>query len=165
MILGMSTATFTLLHVILSLIGIVSGIVVLRGMIAADRLAGWTALFLATTVATSVTGFCFPTASFDPAKVFGVISLLALAAALIARYGCHLAGAWRWIYVVGAVLALYLNCFVAVVQAFQKLSFLRPLAPTQSEPPFMIAQGVVLVLFIVLGGVAVKRFHPGRGLP
>jgi hypothetical protein len=165
MILGMSTATFTLVHVVLSLIGIVSGIVVLRGMIAADRLAGWTALFLATTVATSVTGFCFSTATFDPPKVVGIISLQALAVAIIALYGRHLAGSWRWIYAAGAVLALYLNCFVAVVQAFQKLPFLRPLAPTQSEPPFMIAQTVVLVLFIVLGGIAAGRFHPGSGLP
>jgi hypothetical protein len=165
MILGMSVATFTLVHVILSLVGIVTGLIVLRGMFAADRLPGWTVVFLATTVLTSVTGFFFPTASFDPAKVVGVISLLALAAAIIARYGYQLAGAWRWIYVVGAVLALYLNCFVAVVQAFQKLPFLEPLAPTQSEPPFQIAQGVVLVLFIVLGIFAAKGFHPERGLP
>jgi hypothetical protein len=165
MILGMSVANFTLFHVILSLIGIVSGLIVLRGMFTANRMAGWTALFLATTVLTSVTGYFFPTATFDPAKVVGVISLLALAAALIGLYGRHLAGAWRWIYVGGAVLALYLNCFVAVVQSFQKISFLQPLAPTQSEPPFQIAQGVVLVLFIVLGIIAVKRFHPERNSP
>jgi hypothetical protein len=162
MILGMSVATFTLFHVILSLIGIVSGLIVLRGMIAANRMAGLTAIFLITTILTTVTGYFFPTATFDPAKVVGVISLVALAAAVIALYFCHLAGAWRWIYVVGAVLALYLNCFVLVAQAFQKLSFLQPLAPTGSEPPFKIAQGVVLVLFIVLGIIAAKRFHPER---
>ncbi len=160
MILGMSVATFTQFHVILSLVGIVSGIIVLFGMIGSNRMSGMTALFLITTVATSVTGYFFTTATFDPAKVVGVISLVALAIALIALYGCNLAGAWRWIYVVFAVLALYLNCFVAVVQSFQKLSFLQPLAPTQSEPPFQIAQGVVLVLFIVLGIIAAKRFHP-----
>ena len=109
MILGMSVATFTLLHVILSLVGIVTGWVVLRAMLAAELLGGWTAVFLATTVLTSATGFLFPTATFDPAKVVGVISLVALAAALVARYGAHLAGAWRWIYVAGAVFALYLK--------------------------------------------------------
>jgi len=162
MILGMSVANFTLFHVILSLIGIVTGIIVLRGMIAASRMAGWTAIFLVTTILTSVTGYFFETASFDPAKVVGVISLVALAVAVVALYFSHLAGAWRWIYVVGAVLALYLNCFVLVAQGFQKVSFLQALAPTQSEPPFKIAQGLVLVLFIVLGVIATKRFHPER---
>src|SRR5580704_4774950 len=163
MILGMSTATFTLVHVVLSFAGIVTGWVVLRGMFAAQRMAGWTAVFLATTVLTSVTALLFPTATFDPPKVVGVISLVALAVALFGLYGKHLAGAWRPIYVVAAVLALYLNCFVAVVQAFQKLPFLEPLAPTQSEPPFQIAQAVVLVAFIVFGVVAARRFHPERG--
>ena len=156
MILGLSTSTFTSVHVALSLIGIVSGVIVLYGMVRATRLDGWTALFLATTVLTSVTAFFFPATSFGPAHVVGVLSLVVLAAAIVALYFFRLAGPWRWIYIVGAVLALYLNVFVAVVQAFQKLP---PLAPTQSEPPFLIAQLVVMAIFIVLGVVAVKRFH------
>jgi hypothetical protein len=161
MILGTSTATFTLVHVILSLIGIVSGAIVVVGMVGAKRLEGWTALFLATTVATSVTGFLFHSASFGPPHVIGVISLVVLAIAILALYAYGLAGPWRWLYVASAVLALYLNVFVGVVQAFQKLSFLQPLAPTQSEPPFLVAQLVVMAVFVVLGIVAVRRFHPG----
>jgi hypothetical protein len=159
MILGLSTTTFTSVHVALSLIGIVSGVIVLYGMVRAVRLDGWTALFLATTVLTSVTAFLFPSTSFGPAHVVGVLSLAALAAAIVALYFFRLAGPWRWIYIVGAVLALYLSVFVAVVQAFQKLPPLAGLAPTQSEPPFLIAQLVVMAIFIVLGVVAVKRFH------
>jgi hypothetical protein len=159
MMLGLSLSAFTVLHVIISLIGIVAGIVVLFGMIGDKRLTGWTALFLATTVATSVTGFMFPSAGVDPAQVVGGISLLVLAIALIALYGRHLVGFWRPTYIVCAVLALYLNAFVGVVQAFQKLSFLQPLAPTQSEPPFKVAQLVVLLIFVVLGFLAVRRFH------
>jgi hypothetical protein len=159
MILGLSTATFTMVHVALSLIGIVSGIIVLHGLVGARKLEGWTALFLATTALTSVTAFFFPSASFGPPQVIGVISLAVLAAAIVALYVFRLAGPWRWIFIVGAVLALYLNVFVAVVQAFQKLPPLAALAPTQSEPPFLIAQLVVMAIFIVLGVVAVKRFH------
>jgi hypothetical protein len=160
MVLGMSLATFTLVHVILSLIGIVAGIVVLIGMLGSKRLAGWTALFLATTVLTSITGFFFPVAHLLPSHIVGIISLVALAVAISALYAFHLRGAWRWLYVSGAAVALYLNVFVGVVQSFQKLSFLRPLAPTQSEPPFLVAQIVVLVLFLVLGVLAARRFHP-----
>ncbi|MEA2946305.1 MAG: hypothetical protein QOI40_1635 [Alphaproteobacteria bacterium] len=156
MILGMSTSTFTLVHVIISLIGIFSGFVVLFGLLSAHRLAGWTALFLATTILTSATGFLFHS-PFGPAHVVGIISLVVLAVAL---YGSQLAGAWRWIYVVSALMALYLNVFVGVTQAFQKLSFLQPLAPTQSEPPFIIAQVVVIVIFVVLGFLATRSFHP-----
>jgi hypothetical protein len=163
MVLGMSLETFTLAHVVLSLVGIASGLIVLFGMIGAKRLDGWTALFLATTVLTSVTGFFFPVAGFMPSHAVGIISLVVLAAALVALYVQRLAGSWRWIYVVGAVVALYLNVFVAVVQAFRKLSFLEPLAPTQSEPPFLVAQLVVMAIFIVLGILAVRRFHPGKG--
>jgi len=163
MVLGMSLETFTLAHVVLSLVGIASGLIVLFGMIGAKRLDGWTALFLATTVLTSVTGFFFPVAGFMPSHAVGIISLVVLAAALVALYVQRLAGSWRWIYVVGAVVALYLNVFVAVVQAFRKLSFLEPLAPTQSEPPFLVAQLVVMAIFIVLGILAVRRFHPGEG--
>jgi len=160
MILGMSTSTFTTLHVVISLIAIVSGAIVLFGMLGDKRPDGWTALFLATTVLTSVTGFFFHSASFGPPQVVGVISLVILAVAIPALYAFHLAGIWRLVYIVGAVMALYLNVFVAVVQAFQKLSFLQPLAPTQSEPPFLVAQLVVLAMFVALGIAAVKRFHP-----
>ena len=159
MVLGMSLETFTLVHVILSLVGIVSGLIVLFGMLGARRLDSWTALFLATTVLTSVTGFFFPS-SFMPSHVVGIISLVFLAVALAGLYVHHLAGAWRWIYVVGAVVALYLNVFVGVVQAIWKVSFLQPLAPTQSEPPFLVAQLVVMAVFIVLGIFAVRKFHP-----
>jgi len=158
-ILGMSTSTFTAVHVVLSLIGIFSGLIVLFGMFSANRLTDWTALFLVSTVLTSVTGFLFHSAHIRPSHVVGVISLVVLAVAILARYVYRLAGPWRWIYVGGAVLALYLNIFVGVVQAFQKLPPLAALAPTQSEPPFLIAQLVVMAIFIVLGVVAVKRFH------
>ncbi len=160
MILGMSTSTFTAVHVILSLIGIVTGLIVLFGMLGGKRLDGLTAIFLATTVLTSVTGFLFHSASFGPPHVVGVISLVVLAVAILALYAYHLAGAWRWVYVVSAVLALYFNVFVGVVQAFQKLPALSALAPTQSEPPFLVAQLVVLAVFVLLGIVAVKSFHP-----
>jgi hypothetical protein len=161
MVLGMSLETFTSVHVVLSLVGIVSGLIVLFGMLGAKRLEAWTALFLATTVLTSATGFFFPS-SFMPSHVVGIISLVFLAAALVALYVCRLAGAWRWIYVVGAVVALYLNVFVGIVQAFRKISFLQPLAPTQSEPPFLVAQIVVMVIFVVLGIIAVRKFHPEK---
>jgi hypothetical protein len=163
MILGMSTSTFTLIHVIISLIGIVSGLIALFGWLQGKRSDAWTALFLVTTVLTSVTGYFFPAEKILPSHVVGAISLVVLAAAIAAFYLYHLAGAWRWIFVVGSVIALYLNCFVAVVQAFQKVAALSALAPTQSEPPFLIAQIVVLVAFVVLGAIAVKRFHPAHG--
>ena len=160
MILGMSTATFTLLHVIISLIGIASGFVVLFGFLNANRFDGWSALFLTTNVLTSVTGFLFPTTTILPSQIVGVISLIALALAIFALYRSHLAGAWRWVYVSNAILVLYLNVFVGVVQSFQKLAFLQPLAPTQSELPFLIAQLAVIGLFVLLGVLALKRFHP-----
>lgn len=160
MMLGLSFSAFTTLHVVISLVGIASGLVVLAHMLAGRRRAGLTAVFLATTVLTSVTGFMFPFSQLLPSHVVGIISLVVLAAALVALYAFSLAGAWRWIYVACAVLALYLNVFVGVVQAFQKLAFLQPLAPTQSEAPFLVAQVVVLAIFVVLGIVSVKRFHP-----
>jgi len=160
MIAGLSIADFTLLHVVISLIGIVSGLVALFPLIG-NRMPAWmTVLFLASTVLTSVTGFMFPGAGIDPAKVVGAISLVALAIAILALYGRRLAGIARPVYVVAATLALYLNCFVAVVQAFQKVPFLQAMAPTQSEPPFLVAQLVVLALFIALGYRAVRRFRP-----
>jgi hypothetical protein len=157
---GIATGTFLQIHVVLSLIGIASGLVVLYGLLSAKRLGGWTALFLVTTVLTSVTGFPLPPFGFDPARVVGTLSLFLLALAIAALYVFHLAGAWRWIYVSTAVAALYLNGFVGVVQSFQKLAFLKPLAPTQSEPPFLVTQLAVLAAFVVLGILAVMRFHP-----
>jgi len=160
MILGMSISTFTLVHVVLSLVGIFAGLVVVFGMLGSKRLEGWTAIFLATTVLTSVTGFFFPFDKILPSHIVGIISLVVLAFAILALYALHLAGPWRWIYVVSAMLALYLNVFVGVVQAFQKVPLLASLAPTQSEPPFLIAQAVVLVIFVVLGIAAVRSFRP-----
>jgi hypothetical protein len=160
MIIGMSIPTFTTYHVVLSLIGIFTGIIVVLGMLTATRHTAWTTLFLATTVATSVTGFMFPSTGFDAADRVGAISLVALALAILALHIYHLAGAWRWIYVAGAVFALYLNVFVGVVQAFQKLPLLHALAPKGAEPPFLIAQALVLAIFVVLGILAAKRFHP-----
>src|SRR5215470_10283607 len=151
MILGMSIETFTQVHVIISLIAIVAGLVVLRGMLVPSRCEGWTAIFLITTVLTSVTGFFFPRDQILPSHVVGVISLVVLAVALVALYVQRLRGSWRWLYVGGAVLALYLNVFVLVVQSFLKVPFLNRLAPTQSEAPFVIAQLIVLALFLVLG--------------
>ena len=160
MILGMSVAAFTQFHVILSLIGIASGIVVVLAMLGANRLPALTAIFLATTVATSVTGFMFHYASFGPPEIVGVISLVALGLAILALYVNKLAGAWRWIYVATAVLSLYLNVFVGVVQTFQKVAFFHALAPTQTEPPFAVAQGIVLVAFVAIGVAAAKKFRP-----
>jgi hypothetical protein len=161
MILGMSVPTFTLLHVIISLIGIVTGIVVTIGMLNNRKLAGWTGVFLLTTVLTSVTGFFFHSAKFGPPHVFGVISLVVLVPTIAALYLFRLAGGWRRMYVIGSIFALYLNVFVLVVQSFQKIPFLNPLAPTQStEPAFAGTQGVVLILFVVAGILATKRFHP-----
>jgi len=149
-----------LFHVLLSLAGIASGLVVLLGMVNARPLDGWTGFFLATTVLTSVTGFLLPAMGFDPARRVGVISLVVLAVAVVARYGFRLRGAWRWIYIGTATFALYLNCFVGVVQAFQKIPALRALAPMGSEPPFVIAQILVLGLLVLLGILALRRFQP-----
>jgi hypothetical protein len=151
---------FTFVHVVLSLVGIGSGFVVAYGLLTAKRLDGWTALFLATTVATSVTGFGFPFDHLLPSHVVGIVSLLVLALAILARYPLALAGPWRRVYAISAVIALYLNAFVAVVQSFLKVPALHALAPTQAEPPFAIAQGLVLLAFIVLGTVATRRFPP-----
>ena len=160
MILGMSTSTFTLLHVVLSLIGIAAGLVVVVAMLRSKTANGWTALFLATTVLTSVTGFLFPFGQLLPSHIVGIISLLVLAIAIVALYGYRLVRSWRWVYVAGAVLALYLNVFVLVAQGFQKVAFLNALAPTQSDPAFIIAQLVVLVIFVALSVKALRSFHP-----
>jgi hypothetical protein len=173
MILGMSITSFTQLHVIISLIAIVSGIVAVVRMLSAKLMPVTTTLFLITTVATSVTGFMFDTpvdaprvvGSLDPAKLIGLISLILLALALLALYVYKLAGAWRGTYVVCAIIALYLNCFVLVVQSFQKVSFFHALAPTQKEPPFAVAQGALLILFIAVGLAAFKKFRPAARTP
>jgi len=151
--------TLTLVHVVISLAGIFSGLVVLFGLLSGKRLDGWTAFFLATTVATSVTGFFFPVHHFMPSHAVGIISLLVLAVAIYARYGRQLSGPWRKIYVVGAVLALYLNVFVGVVQAFLKVPALKVIAPTQTEPPFKVTQLLVLALFVAFAVVAAIRFR------
>ena len=159
MILGMSVSAFTLVHVLLSLIGIFTGLVVVYGFLKGRLLAGWNGVFLVTTILTSVTGFLFHSAQFGPPHIVGVISLVLLGLAVAALYAFNLAGPWRWIYAATATLALYLNVFVGVVQAFQKVSFLQPLAPTQSEPPFAIAQGIVLLIFLALTVLASKRLR------
>ncbi len=150
---------FTVVHVVLSLAGIATGFVVVYGLITAKRLDRWTALFLSTTVATSLTGFLFPFHKLLPSHVIGIISLITLAIALVARYIRHLTGAWRWIYAVNVVISLYLNVFVLIAQLFQKIPALKAMAPTQSEPPFLITQLVVMAVFIVLGIFAVRKFH------
>ena len=155
--MGLSTRSFTLIQVILSLIGILAGLAVFAEMVAAKRLDGWNVVFLVTTILTSVTGFFFHS-PFGPAHVIGIISLVILAIALVALFGRRLAGAWRVIYVITALLALYLNVFVCVIQAFQKVSFLQALAPTQSEPPLLVVQGVVVLAFLILGLLALRRF-------
>jgi hypothetical protein len=160
MIFGMSIAAFVTLHVILSLIGIVAGLLLVFGLIQGKNSEVWAAAFLAITILTSVTGFPIPPFGLDPPRIVGILSLALLAAAVAALYVFHLAGHWRWIYVVASTAALYLNCFVAVVQAFQKVPFVTALAPTQSEPPFAIAQLTVLAILIASGVLAVRNFHP-----
>lgn len=159
MILGMTTSTYTFIHVVISLIGIGSGVVVLWGMIRSKRLEGITAIFLTSTVLTSVSGFGFPIVHVTPGIILGIVSLVLLAIAIVARYLFHLAGPWRWTYVITAAMALYLNVFVFVVQSFEKSPTLKALAPTQSEPPFVITQLVVLVAFVVLTILAGKKFR------
>jgi hypothetical protein len=151
---------FTFFHVLLSLIGIVSGFIAVFGMIAGKRLDGWTALFLVTTALTSITGYFFPFHKLMPGHILGVISLVVLAFAIAARYLLHLAGRWRKVYAVTASIALYLNVFVLVAQLFMKVPSLHALAPTESEPPFLISEVAVLALFIVLTIAAAIKFRP-----
>ena len=159
MILGMSTSAFTALHVVLSLIGILAGFAVVAGMFGSKTVNGWTAIFLAATVLTSVTGFFFPVHHFMPSHGVGILSLLVLSISLYARYGRNLAGHWRWGYVVTAMLAFYFNVFVLVAQLFAKVPALKALAPTQTEPPFGITQLAVLLIFVALTIAATRRFH------
>lgn len=162
MILGMSTATYTLLHVLISLAGIASGLVVMFGLLAQKRLDGWTGLFLTTTALTSITGFGFPFHGLLPSHIVGIVSLVVLAIVIPARYAFRLAGPWRWIYVIGSAIALWFNVFVLIVQSFQKVPALREHAPTQTEPPFVAAQIVALLIFATLAVFATVRFHPER---
>ena len=162
MILGMSTATYTFLHVLLSLIGIGSGLVVVFGLLTGKLLDRWTAIFLVTTALTSITGFGFPFDHLLPSHIVAIMSLVALAFVIPARYMFHLAGAWRWVYVIGSAVALYFNVFVLVVQSFEKVAALKALAPTQKEPPFVVAQLLVLLIFATLTLFAIVRFHPER---
>lgn len=157
MISGFTTLTWV--HVALSLIGIVAGFVVMLGLLAAKRLDGWTAVFLASAVLTSATGFLFPVHKFLPSHAVGILSLIVLAIAIVARYGKHLGGAWRVTYVITAMVAFYLDVFVLVVQLFEKVPALKAIAPTQSEAPFKLTQLCVLVLFVVLTVLAAKRFR------
>jgi hypothetical protein len=147
-------------HVVISLLGIVSGYVVIGGMLQAQRLPRMTAFFLITTVLTSATGFLFPFVKLLPSHILAVLSLIVLAIAIYALYSRKLAGGWRATYVVTAIVAQYFNVFVLIVQAFQKLPPLKALAPTQTEPPFAIVQAMNLVAFLVLGYLATKRFQP-----
>lgn len=162
-ILGMTTSTFTQVHVLISLVGIGSGFLVAYGLLVGKRFDGATAIFLVTTVLTGVTGFLLPAKHLLPSHVIGIISLVVLAVAILARYARHLNGGWRSIYVVSAMLALYLNVFVLVAQSFMKVPALHSLAPTQKEPPFLVAQLVVMAIFIVLGILAVKKFRTAQG--
>ena len=162
MVLGMSLSTFTMLHVIISLIGVVSGLVVLSGLLGSKVMPSWTALFLVTTILTNATGFLFPFDKLLPSHIIAIISLVLLAIACIALYGMKLSGAWRWIYMLTALIALYLNVFVLVIQSFLKIGPLHALAPSvpPSEPPFAAVQGIILVFFVIAIIGAVRRFRP-----
>jgi hypothetical protein len=150
---------YTIIHTLISLVAIVTGFVVLFGLLAGQRLSGWTKWFLIAAVATTVTGFFFPFHSLTPAFKLGIISAFVLAITIYSRYPGRLAGAWRWIYVVGAVISLYFNVFVLVVQSFEKIPALHAIAPTQTEQPFKLTQLIALAVFVLLGIVAVIRFH------
>lgn len=157
MVFGFSLQTFTLTHVLISLAGIASGTVVIYGFLTNKRMDGWTAVFLATTALTSITGFLFPFRGVTPAIKLGVISLVVLAVATVSRYPMHLA--WRKTYVITSCAALYFNVFVLIVQSFEKIPALRAIAPTQKEPPFAIAQIVLLAIFVILTVFAVRKFR------
>lgn len=159
MILGMTISTLTIVHVLISFAGIGSGLVVVYGLLTGKRFDTWTAIFLVTTILTSLTGFLFPVQHLLPSHIIGITSLVVLGVAVLARYGRQMERAWRWIYAVCAVLALYLNVFVAVVQSFVKIPTVHSLAPTQKEPPFLVVQIVVMAIFVVIGIFAVKKFH------
>jgi hypothetical protein len=162
MMLGLSLSTFTMLHVIISLVGIVSGLIVLSGLLGSNRMPGLTALFLLTTILTSLTGFGFPFTALLPSHIIAILSLVLLAIACIALYGMKLSGAWRWIYAVTAMIALYFNIFVLIIQSFLKIPALTALAPGNppSGPAFAVVQGLVLLFFVLVIIGTVRRFRP-----
>ena len=167
MIIGLSISTFTMLHVIITLVAIVSGFIVMFGLLKSKTLAGWSAIFWLMTVLTSVTEFMFPITGFKPAIGTGIVASIVFAIGLLARYVKHFAGSWRWIYAVIAVISLYLNVFMLIVQSFQKLTILNPLAPQvgphfagATNTQFAIAQGVALVFFVVMGIASAIKFRP-----
>src|SRR5256885_10840280 len=151
--------TYTIIHSLISLVAIFTGFVVLFGMLASKRLDNWTKWFLITAVATTITGFLFPFHGFTPAIGLGIISLPFLALTSFARYSKRLSGLWRWIFAIGAVICLYFNLFVLVVQLFEKIPALHAMAPTQSEPPFKLTQLIILLISAVLAIIAAIRFH------
>ena len=158
MILGMTP--LVLIHTLISLVAIVAGFVILKGLFDSKRLDGWTQVFLGTIFLTSASGFILPADKFLPSHATGIVAILVVLVAYYARYSARMTGRWRAIYAGTAVASLYFDVFVLVVQFFTKIPALRAMAPTQSEPPFAIAQGIVLVIFLYLGFVAVRRFHP-----
>jgi len=165
MILGMSTATFVQVHVVISLIGIVAGLIVMFGMLGSKRQPGLTAIFLLTTILTNATGFLIPPLVSDkllPSHIIGGLSLVLLAIACIALYVMNLRGAWRWIYALTALVSLYFNVFVLIIQSFLKVPVLHALAPSvpPSEPPFAITQGIVLVFFVIVIIGVIRRYRP-----
>jgi len=160
MILGLSITTYTLLHTVLSLLGIVAGLVVAGALASGTRLDRWAAVFVVTTVLANASGFGFPFVKLLPSHIVGAVSLMVLAAVIVADYVKHLAGAWRATYAVGVVLATYLNVFVLVAQLFKRIPVLFLLAPTQSEPPFALTQALVVLLFVWLGVAAVRGARP-----
>src|ERR1700726_2733628 len=162
MVLGMSLSAFTLLHVVISLIAIVSGIIVMFGMLGSNKMPGLTAIFLLFTILTSATGFLFPFEKLLPSHMVGILSLVLLVIACIALYAMRLSGAWRWIYAVTALLSLYFNVFVLVIQSFLKIPALAAVAPGNppSGPVFGVVQGIVLVFFILMIIGAIRRFRP-----
>jgi hypothetical protein len=160
---GIPTHLFLQIHVAISLIALVAGLIVVYGLLSGRRLlGGWTELFLVTIILTSVTGFPLPPFGLDPPRMVGILSLILLAVTLAALYVFRVSGPWRWIFVVAALTALYLDAFVGVIQAFAKIPSLHELAPSGSEPPFLIVQVVVLAIFVVFGFLAVRRFHPAK---
>jgi hypothetical protein len=150
----------TLIHVAISLIGIAAGFVVIGGFLTSKRLDGWNAIFLVATILTSLTGFMFPIERFTPGHAIGILSLLALGIAVVARYPLRMAGGWRATYIVTAVVSQYFNFAVLIIQSFQKVPALNSLAPTESEPPFLIAHLATLALFVALTAVSIVRFRP-----
>ena len=153
-------STFTWVHTALSVAALIAGLIVVIGLFSSKTLGGWTAIFLATAIATSATGFGFPFQSFGASHWIGVISLVVLVLAVLARYVLLYAGAWRWLYAVCTVVAFYFLVFVLIAQAFKKVPALAALAPTLSEPPFAIAQVVAMVIFVVIAVATARKFRP-----